>query len=87
MSVIPKPPAQTGEPVALGAAGSEDQLQTPPSPAPADLQDLLWQRISAALIDLAVLLGAFLVLSVATGGPAGTKAPASPSTGGRRSCS
>jgi hypothetical protein len=41
MSVIPEPPPQTGEPVALGAAGGEDQLQTPPSPAPADLQDLL----------------------------------------------
>jgi uncharacterized RDD family membrane protein YckC len=68
MSVIPEPPAQTGEPVAPGAPGGEDQRPAPASPAPADLQDLLWLRISAALIDLAVLLAPFLVLSVATGG-------------------
>jgi uncharacterized RDD family membrane protein YckC len=69
MSTISEPPAQTGEPVAPIAPGGEDQLPAPPpSPAPADLQDLLWPRISAALIDLAVLLGPFLVLSVATGG-------------------
>jgi uncharacterized RDD family membrane protein YckC len=69
MSVIPEPPAQTGEPVAPGAPGGADQLAAPsPSPAPADLQDLLWLRIWAALIDLAVLLGVFVVLSVATGG-------------------
>jgi Phage integrase, N-terminal SAM-like domain len=64
MSVIPEPPAQTGEPVAPGAPGGEDQRPAPASHAPADLQDLLWQRISAAMIDLAVLLAPFLVLSV-----------------------
>jgi uncharacterized RDD family membrane protein YckC len=79
---VPEPPAQTGEPVIPGAAGGEDQLPAPASPAPADLQDLLWQRISAALIDLAVLLGVFFVLSVATGGASWDQGPSFYLTGG-----
>jgi uncharacterized RDD family membrane protein YckC len=52
MSAVPAPP-QASEPVPLGAAGGED---------------LLGVRIGAALIDLALLYGLFVVLSVTIGG-------------------
>lgn len=68
MSAISEPPAQTGESLAPGGPGGEDQLPVPASPGPPGMEDLLGLRIPAALIDLAVLVGLFLVLSVATGG-------------------
>src|SRR5262245_13026953 len=43
------------------------QTSEPMAPAPAGSEDLLGVRISAALIDLALLLGLFVVLSVMIG--------------------
>jgi uncharacterized RDD family membrane protein YckC len=75
MSAIPEPPAQTGDPWALVGLGGEDQLPVPPSAAPPGQEELMGLRISAALVDLAVLLGLFLVLSVATGGASWDQGP------------
>jgi hypothetical protein len=48
----PEPPSQPAE---------------SPAPAPLDQEDVLGRRISAALIDLALLLGLFVILALTIG--------------------
>jgi len=82
MSVVPEPPAQTSQPWTPVSPGGENQLPVPPSQVPPGGEaqllepasstpdggaDLLGVRTFAALIDLAVLLGLFIVVVVAVG--------------------
>jgi uncharacterized RDD family membrane protein YckC len=69
MSLSPEP-AQTSEPVTSFPSfpqGGDDQVPETPAPVLPGQEDLLGPRIAAALIDLAVLLGLFIVVVLTIG--------------------
>lgn len=89
MTIVPEPPGHQHESAAPGSGDSSSRTipessqaaGSPPAPAPA-LRHLLGLRVAAALIDVALLTGLFVIMGLVTGGtPAPTPGVASWSVG------